>query len=319
VLDFSRLEAERLELRPEPVDLAALLDRGMRPLRTNAHTKGLTLELSIADPVPRHLVCDPTLLNLVLSNLVGNAVKFTEQGRVELSVHLAGTRNGCAKLAFAVQDTGIGIPADKQALIFEAFSQVDASPSRRHGGSGLGLAIAARVTKLMGGRIEVESAPGQGSRFSFEIDLEYPARPVSEPAPAAAGAPAGAPQQGMRILVAEDNPVNQWVIRHQLDDLGHRVTLAENGQLALDQFSQGQFNLILMDIQMPEMDGYQATAAIRNLERNRGGRIPIVALTAHAHPDDERKCLDAGMDGYLTKPIDVADLELALTRLAGQN
>ncbi|MDD5365357.1 MAG: ATP-binding protein [Gallionellaceae bacterium] len=319
ILDFSRIEADRLELATAPVDLWALVRQGMRPLQANALVKKLALDISLAKDVPGRVVCDPVRLNQVLANLVGNAIKFTDHGRVVLTVSLASESSHRARLAFVVEDTGIGIPTNQQAHIFEAFSQADTSASRRHEGSGLGLSIASRLVKLMGGDIRVESSPGQGSRFSFEIELDKTAG-HDAPRPVIAVDPLPRPGQhsGLNILVAEDNPVNQWVTRRLLDDLGHRWALAENGQAALEALHLHDYDAILMDIQMPEMDGYQATAAIRSLEKTAGGHIPIIALTAHAHPDDEAKCLAAGMDGYLRKPVDAAELSDTLEKLAAR-
>ncbi|NTV94120.1 MAG: response regulator [Thiobacillus sp.] len=316
ILDFARVEADRLELVPCPTALRSLLEQAMRPLQANALVKGLALDVSVANAIPDQVVCDPVRLTQVLTNLVGNAIKFTDQGSVTLMANLVEERDGRVRLAFAVQDTGIGIPADQQELIFEAFRQADSSASRRHGGSGLGLSIAARLVGLMGGTIKVASAPGRGSRFSFEIDLDKAvAAAAADPVETAAAEPARH-CTGLSILVAEDNPVNQWVIRRMLDHLGHRATLAENGHAVLDLLSRDGYDAILMDIQMPELDGYQAAAAIREEEKRQGGHIPIIALTAHAHPEDARKCLAAGMDAYLAKPVESAELSEVLEKLA---
>ncbi|MFA5081954.1 MAG: ATP-binding protein [Hydrogenophilaceae bacterium] len=319
ILDFSRIEADRLDLATTPVDLGALIRQGMRPLQANAMVKKLTLEIALAKDLPDRVVCDPVRLNQVLANLVGNAIKFTDQGRVVLAASLASESGQRARLAFVVEDTGIGIPTDQQAHIFEAFSQADTSASRRHEGSGLGLSIASRLVRLMGGDIRVESTPGQGSRFSFEIELDKTAgHDAPEISIAADPLPRQSRHTDLNILVAEDNPVNQWVTRRLLDDLGHRWALAENGRAAIEALQQHDYDAILMDIQMPEMDGYQATAAIRSLEKTAGGHIPIIALTAHAHPDDEAKCLAAGMDGYLRKPVDTTELSDMLEKLAAR-
>ncbi|WP_165873585.1 PAS domain-containing hybrid sensor histidine kinase/response regulator [Parasulfuritortus cantonensis] len=319
ILDFARIEADRLELKPAPTGLRAALARCMLPLQANAVVKGLAFDIAVAPEVPEQVFCDALRLGQILSNLVGNAIKFTDAGSVILSVKLKDERAGSARLAFAVQDTGIGIPQDRQASIFEAFNQVDASASRRAGGSGLGLSIASRLVAQMGGEIKVESTPGRGSLFSFEIDLPRAetvlAAPADQPATTAAVRPVGMAR--LAVLVAEDNPVNQWVIRHLLEDLGHHPTVAENGRAALAAWRDGRFDVILMDIQMPELDGYQATVEIRGAERDRGqGHIPIIALTAHASRDDEAKCLAAGMDGYLAKPVEAGRLTEMLDKLA---
>ena len=312
ILDYARIEADRLELHPEPVDLGALIDKGLPSLQANAHAKGLDLEISVAEAVPRQLMIDPIQLNQVLANLVGNAIKFTDQGRVALKVSLVGERNNLATLAFTVEDTGIGIPADKLAVIFDAFSQVDMSASRRHGGSGLGLSIASRLVSLMGGEIRVASTPGQGSVFSFEITLVKAPQPAARAAfPARSGG-----QAGLDVLVVEDNPVNQWVIRRLLDDLGHQPTLVESGAAAIERCRQARYDLILMDIQLPGMDGYLTAAAIRSMTAGAGRRIPIIALTAHADPEAVAKCQEAGMDGCLSKPVEASELADLLGTLA---
>ncbi|MFZ5484485.1 MAG: ATP-binding protein [Pseudomonadota bacterium] len=314
ILDFSRIEAERLELHVEPVDLRGLIERSLKPLLASAHAKGLDLEVAFDPSLPSHVLCDPVRLGQILGNLIGNGIKFTDHGRVKLELHRLDAEGDPARIAFRVRDTGIGIPKDKQATIFDAFFQVDSTASRRHGGSGLGLAIAASLVHMMGGRIEVDSTPGHGSEFTFELELALAPAPEAL-APSEDAAPSASVPHSLNILVAEDNPVNQWVIRHMLADLGHQATLVENGIQVLEHIHKNRYDLILMDIQMPEMDGYQATAAIRGMESMQGGHLPIIALTAHAHTDDENKCLAAGMDGYLTKPVESAQLEATMARI----
>lgn len=451
VLDYSKIEAGRLELDPVPFVLRDMLAESMHPVAVRAQQKGLELSYRVAPDVPEALVGDPERLNQVLVNLLGNAIKFTATGDVHLDVRLAPDAppphlpGGQCAVAFSVSDTGIGISADKQALIFEAFTQADASTTRRFGGTGLGLAISSRLVQMMGGQISVESTPGQGSTFRFiyaltmaeapepaadlarealadmrvlvvddnainrrvlqEVLVGWGTRPdLADDAPAAlallqeaqvsggryalmitdmhmpgldgiqlaervkqqpqldrlpilmltsAGQPGDvergrrvgidafvtkpvgqrqllsavlrllastvcapawatpqpvtpvrAPVSPLRILLAEDNPVNQRVAVAILAKRGHIVTVADNGQQALEAIEHGTFDVVLMDVQMPELDGFEATAAVRQLERSgRRDHLPIIAMTAHAMSGDRERCLAGGMDDYISKPI----------------
>ncbi|HSD66994.1 MAG TPA: response regulator, partial [Vicinamibacteria bacterium] len=444
VLDFSKIEAGRLDLNPAEFDLRETLGDTLRTLGLRAHQKGLELAGRIAPGVPDRLVGDAPRLRQVLVNLVGNAIKFTEHGEVVVQVEKESEEAGAVVLGFLVADTGIGIPRDKQELIFEAFAQADGSTTREYGGTGLGLSISAQLVGLMGGRITVDSEPGQGSRFRFslrfgkapargrvadrlparlrglrvlvvddnatnrrileEVLNQWRMRPtVVASAPAAleameaaavAGRPypvvlldasmpvmdgfslaakiqqsprlAGAsimmlssgarpgdrarcfelgisayltkpvkqsdlmdtiagvfasrrggptarprtapasPAEGrrrLRVLVAEDNAVNQEVAVGMLERAGHEATVAGNGREVLALLEREAFDVVLMDVQMPELDGLETTAAIRERERAAGGHLPIVALTAHAMKGDAERCLAAGMDAYLAKPL----------------
>lgn len=302
ILDFSKIESGRMELHPEPFSLRELARLVVEPLAVRGQTKGLEVGLILAKGVPDRLVGDATCLRQVLINLLGNGIKFTERGRVELAIHAVEIGADLARLAFVVSDTGIGIPEHKRQLIFEAFSQADMTTTRRYGGTGLGLTISARLVEMMGGKIDVESEPGKGSRFHFEIEL-----PLDKDAAAIPEARSQVPDVPgplrLHLLVVEDNKVNQLLVTKMLDKLGHRVELAHDGRDALEKWRTGRPDIILMDIQMPVMDGYEATQAIRAAEQQAGGHVPIVALTAHASPDDERRCLESGMDAYLSKPI----------------
>jgi signal transduction histidine kinase/CheY-like chemotaxis protein len=447
ILDFSKIEAGKLVLDPAPFGLRQLLQDSIKTLALRAGQKGLELTCDISPDAPDSLVGDATRLRQVLLNLLGNAIKFTEQGDVALSVETEWIEERKARLRCSVRDTGIGIPKNKQEYIFEMFAQVDGSTTRRYGGTGLGLAISQQLLKLMGTSLLLESEPGKGSNFYFVIDLDLaPERagvqPLANPAslrgilalvvddnevnrkildrmlnrwqmrsvvvdsgaaalaaierarqsgemfrlilldahmpqmdgfelaqrihemPALNGAvvlmlssahhlgdtakcrdagierclvkpifqndllqtilatqkppqppslravPTLQPRStpGLQILLVEDNPVNQKVAMKVLEKCGHRVKVAGNGREAVDLTSRHAFDLILMDIQMPDMDGYEATDDIRTRERNTGGHVPIVAMTAHAMQGDRERCLSAGMDDYIAKPIHLKDL-----------
>ncbi len=456
ILDFSKIEAGKLELDPIPFRLRDTVARIMKPLAFRAGEKGLELLCNVRPELPEQIIADPTRLTQIIINLVGNALKFTSVGEVELSVGLDSIENDLARLHFSVRDTGIGIPKDKQKSIFEAFSQADSATTRKFGGTGLGLTISTRLVRMMGGQIWVESEPGEGSCFHFTMNapIAHPEenvepiksvslhglrvlivddnstnlrilsemvaaegmKPTRAPSAAAAlqelQAAAGseapfelalldcqmpdvdgfalveqirekdalakttllmltsAGQRGdgarcrslgiaayltkpvlqvqlleamklalgrkaertaprelitrhtlpaklssLRILLAEDNLVNQKVAGRMLERERHTVTVVGNGHEALRAFEGEAFDLILMDIQMPEMDGIEATIAIREKERNSGGHVPIIALTAHAMSGDRERFLAVGMDGYVTKPIKIVDLVGEIERL----
>ena len=303
ILDFSKIESRRIELESLAFALADAVHAVVKPLAVRAREKGLRLLISIAADAPAHVVGDPGRVKQILANLLGNAVKFTERGSVTLDVTVDALEDGRAALHFRVADTGIGIPADKRAAIFEPFRQVDGSMTRRFGGTGLGLAIASTLAGLMGGRVWVESEPGAGSTFHFTAPLE--ASDTSSRADLPQPDRRDALQlRRARILVAEDNIVNQRVAEGLLTKRGHEVMLVSNGHEALEALRRGAFDLVLMDIQMPDMDGFEATAAIRQWERETGRHVRIVAMTAHAMNGDRERCLAAGMDDYLSKPID---------------
>ena len=317
ILDLSKVEAGRLELECIPFSLSRCLTETITTLALAARQKGLELVCQPAPGLPEALLGDPFRLRQVLLNLIGNAVKFTAAGRVSVRiqpVELCGER---IHLQFSVSDTGIGIPPDRQQYVFEPFCQADGSTTRRYGGSGLGLSISAKLVSLMGGRIWVDSAPGQGSTFHFTACFQ-PA-PESEeplPLPAPEDVELGRFLPPLRILLVEDNPVNQKLAARMLEKRGHQVTVAGNGREAVTLTQAGAFDLVLMDIHMPEMDGLEASAAIRALERATGEHVAIVAMTALAMAGDREKCLQAGMDGYLAKPIRPAELFAALQKHA---
>ncbi|HYL35316.1 MAG TPA: PAS domain S-box protein [Bryobacteraceae bacterium] len=324
ILDLSKIEAGRMELLPATFSLRQSVEDTVRMLAVTARQKGLELNVQVEPDAPELVTGDPLRLRQIISNLVGNAIKFTDHGCVTVGVKVEEQGAANATLHFLVSDTGIGIPEEKQAWIFEPFRQVDGSTTRRHEGSGLGLAICARLAELMGGRLWVESRAGQGSTFHFMAPFETTA---GEKAPqpddsldgrvsnlAAAVRPDG--ETPLRILVAEDNIVNQNLILNLLKREGHTVELASNGREVLAASQSKSFDLILMDVQMPQMDGFEATAAIRESEKVSGRHLPIVAITAHAMQGHREQCIQVGMDDYLTKPIDLAKLRAVLRKYA---
>ncbi|MFP4072272.1 MAG: PAS domain S-box protein [Desulfovibrionales bacterium] len=310
LLDLSRIESGKMELVWEDFDLHALLGRCVKIFQLPGQEKGVFLSLSQSSDLPQFVRGDAGKLEQVLKNLLFNAVKFTEQGEVELTVTPMGE---AGELLFSVRDTGIGIPADRIDDLFKSFSQLDPSLSKKYGGAGLGLAISKRLVELMGGTIWVESTEGKGSRFFFSIKL--PASTVNVDMIAQgnlSGPELLALLPKLSILLAEDNKVNTLFLTKVLSQAGHCVVSVENGREALEVFETDTYDLVLMDIQMPEMDGLQATRAIRKKERtlqgNKATLVPIIALTAYAMKGDREKFLQAGMDGYVSKPVDFAKL-----------
>jgi signal transduction histidine kinase len=309
ILDFSKIEAGRLELESSTFAPAEIVQTVCAPFVGAAQAKGLEFVVRIESGVPTLLIGDALRLRQVLTNLVSNAIKFTEQGSVSVTCSLSGIRTDGIELRFAVSDTGIGVAASAQNRIFDPFAQADAQTTRRYGGTGLGLAIVRRLVTLMGGKVELRSSPGQGSTFMFTVLLQRPAsedyqRPVIDatgPRFSSAFAPA--------ILLAEDNSVNREVLTEMLEHIGCRVTAVENGALALAAVAEKDFDAILMDCQMPVMDGHTAASELRALERAASQKPTfIIALTADATAENRRRCIDAGMDEVVTKPISQARL-----------
>ena len=315
ILDVSKIEAGRLILEPIAFELRAQLDRCMKTLAYRAIEKGLTLRHDVTPDVPDHLTADWLRLQQVLINLVGNALKFTEHGRVVVTIDVQNRTSDAATLHVSVADTGIGVPVDRQAAIFEPFTQADGSTARRHGGTGLGLTISRRLVEMMGGRLWLSSEPGKGSTFHFTVLVKVRPKPSVPEARAQAPAHPGASRETLRILLAEDNIVNRFLAVRLLEKEGHVVHTAVNGRAALDALKDDRFDIALMDLQMPEMDGFEATALIREKERTTREHLPIIALTANAMVGDQEKCLQAGMDGYVSKPIDVALLLAEIRRV----
>jgi signal transduction histidine kinase/CheY-like chemotaxis protein len=316
LLDLSKIEAGLLELHPQPFSLVELVASQTVLFEARASQKGLRLLTQFDPELPAVVNGDAPRLAQVLRNLLGNAVKFTHRGSVTLAVHRVADAPGV--LRFEVRDSGIGIPTDRQRTIFEAFTQADSGVARAYGGTGLGLTISSRLVALMGGRIGVDSREGEGSCFHVELSL-----PVSTEAPVVVWAPstpepAGVMQSSLRILLADDNPQNVLLVQAYLEGEGHRLDVVHDGAAAVERFAAQPYDLVLMDVQMPGMDGYQATAALRALERRRGSApVPVVALTANALPDDERRSLQAGCQAHLTKPFSRAQLRRVIARLTG--
>ncbi len=365
VLDFSKLNAGKMELTSIPTDPREVVHEVVNLFRHTVREKGIDLQTRISEDVPRLVRADPARLRQVLVNLVGNAVKFTHEGHVEVHVGLQARREGAVELRFTVLDTGIGIAPASRSKLFQPFSQADGSITRNYSGTGLGLVISRRLTEMMGGQIDFESEFGHGTTFWFTIvvplaaeeravmrprssgagrklvarrlrtrpDAAEPSsivRPRKDGVTHAVGSPLGSVERtgakpspadagelaGVRVLLVEDNPVNQKVAAKMLDKLGCSVDLAENGAVALERYDSGRYALVLMDLSMPIMDGLEATRLIRLRETQTGRRVPIVALTANAMEGDRERCIGAGMDEYLTKPVRAEGLAEVIVRYA---
>jgi signal transduction histidine kinase/CheY-like chemotaxis protein len=342
ILDFSKVEAGKLAVENRPFNLNAVTEQVVSLLSPQAVQKGLHVDIHVDEAIPDQFVGDGGRVRQVMLNLLGNAIKFTHQGRVRIDLDYqrsshAGTRD---VVRCMVSDTGIGIEHDKQSLMFKEFSQADASTTKQFGGTGLGLAISRRLIELMGGMLDFSSEPGVGSRFWFTLPVlemtesmidtivvEEMASPHSAPGDAIVatflappGRAAQSPAAPPHVLVAEDNVVNQRLVKRMLEKLGCTVDMANDGLQAVTLAVAGQYDLIVMDCSMPEMDGYQATGEIRRLQQEGGlPHIPIIALTANALREDREKCLAAGMDDYLSKPVSQDGLRTVLTKYAPQN
>jgi signal transduction histidine kinase/ActR/RegA family two-component response regulator len=312
ILDLSKIDAGKLEIEAIPFSLRSLMMEACRTFSFQAEQKGLRLACITAAEAPDSWVGDPGRLRQVLLNLLGHAMKFTESGSVTARAS-AVESNGQFELRFEVADTGIGVPLDKQAQIFEAFSQADGSITRRFGGTGLGLTICSRLVERMGGSIQVNSVPGQGSTFTFNVRAER-IDEIANPDAMLGSRPEAPPQ---RILVAEDNKVNQTVVSRMLERAGHTVAIAGDGQKAVEMCMAGGFDLVLMDVHMPILDGFQAASRIREMERSKGMHTPLIALTANAMAGDRERCLRAGMDAYISKPVSRDVLLDTIAQVAG--
>jgi signal transduction histidine kinase/CheY-like chemotaxis protein/ligand-binding sensor domain-containing protein len=318
ILDFSKVEAGKLELVSSGFDLRQCITDVVRTLSPGASERGLELRSRIDPRIPALLLGDEQRLRQVLMNLVGNALKFTHQGQVRIEASIQSRKEAEVTLHLLVADTGVGIPAEKQNIIFEPFEQGDGSTTRRYGGTGLGLAISTKLVRLMDGDLRVESPwrdPETGGLVSGSA-FHFTGRFMEDVSPQHSETVALAPvPHGLRVLLVEDNPVNQRLAKRLLEKSGHIVHVAAHGREALTLLDREVVDVVLMDLQMPEMDGFEATAAIRASEKLRGGHLPIVALTAHALTGDRENCLAAGMDGYLAKPYRSEDLNRTLAEV----
>lgn len=313
ILDFSRLEANKVDVRKSATDLRALVDGAARMMSVLAERKGLKLNLAIADSVPGYLLLDGPHLNQVLINLLGNAVKFTRTGHVSLEVSALPSGTGGQELRFVIADTGIGIPPSMRASIFQPFERGRSGDRDQIAGTGLGLAITARFVDMMNGRIRLLDQPGPGTTFEVVLPAEVASKPELV-SPQTTEKPEMRPVRALHILVAEDTPASQLVIRTMLEKLGHKVTMASDGQMAVDFLGSDDFDLGILDIQMPHKSGLEVVGEVRQLSGRRGA-IPIVALSAQAFHTDRQEALEAGFDDHLSKPIRQEDLNRLLHRV----
>ena len=326
ILDLSKIEAGKLGIEQVPYSPAGVMQEVTQAIRARAQAKGLSLQCDLDPSLPAMILGDPVRLRQILLNLCDNAIKFTETGSVKVEALAQPTDTGSVELMVRVRDTGIGIPAEKQELIFQAFSQADTSTTRKYGGTGLGLTICASLTALMGGRIWLESEAGQGSCFCFTVQgvvapigqagiVDISPDPVRSTV-AKETIPVSRPtDRRLQILLAEDNPLNQRLAILLLERWGHDVVLAQDGIEAVSLFGQREWDLVLMDMQMPNMDGVAATRAIRATETGRR-RTPIVAMTANAMNADRALCLEAGMDAFLSKPFETERFRALVDQMA---
>ena len=323
ILDFSKIDAGKMSLDVADVEIRPLIADVITLTSEAAKKKGLTVQVQLAPDIPAELRGDPIRLRQILFNLVGNAIKFTEQGGVHVSVKTVpcNQKNSDAiVLYWTVKDTGIGITLDQQARLFGAYAQADVSTARKYGGTGLGLMICCQLVELMGGAMMVESKPGEGSSFSYATSL-LPAiqREISAHVGKAALAPIADRTTPLRILVVDDNEINQVVACKFLQKLGCQVEVARNGREAVESITHATYDAVLMDCEMPEMDGYEATQEVRRQEQATARHLPVIALTGHASPEAAEKCRQAGMDDVMTKPITLLTLRETLERLLAQS
>ncbi len=324
ILDYSRLESGKATLDVAECSLQQILDDSVRLVKARADEKKLAVELEIADTLPQAVLADQQKVMQIILNLLSNAVKFTEEGKITVSAVLRDRIDKSCWVEIRVQDTGIGIEPEKQKVIFDSFTQADGSHSRQYGGTGLGLAISKQLAELMDGELSVESEPGKGSTFIFSkwydiVELLPPPEPGADTGTASVTVVSREETdqiaRNIRILLVEDNLVNQKITAKILEKNGFTVQVVENGRAAVEAMAAGAYDLVLMDVQMPVMDGLEATRKIRAMEKQLGGHTPIIALTANAMKGDREKCIDAGMDEYITKPIKPKDLLAAIDKI----
>jgi signal transduction histidine kinase/HPt (histidine-containing phosphotransfer) domain-containing protein/ActR/RegA family two-component response regulator len=320
ILDFSKMEAGKYEIRPREFAPRALIAESLSLFAQRAQEKGLALGHQVAEEIPADLVGDPDRIKQILVNLIGNAVKFTDIGEVRVEAKLSGSRER-QFFEVVIIDTGCGIAPEAQSELFQAFTQVDGSHARKHGGTGLGLAIAKRLAELMAGDIWLESEVGKGSRFGFKVEVlrAKPRGVISVPSGQDGSSDLRrAPRTGRPLLVVDDNEINRFVAVEHLNKMGYRVVTVASGEEAVDAVSSGQYAAVLMDCQMPGMDGYTAAREIRRLEEGTETHIPIIAVTAHALDGERAHVLSSGMDDYIAKPVTPVILERTLERWIGR-
>jgi len=326
LLDFSKIEAGRLELEDTAFSLSGLITGALDTFRPQASAKGLLLEAYIAAGSNDALVGDPTRVRQILFNLLSNALKFTKKGGVEVRASTSPLGDGATRVTLAVRDTGIGLNDEQRARLFQPFAQADSSTTRRFGGTGLGLSIVRRLTELMNGSVDIQSAPGQGSTFTVTLALkaapaDSPLAALLRPEAAAKPDPLLVRSERLRVLVVDDHPVNREVLVRQLDLIGLAADSANDGVEGLEAWAAGQYTAVLADIHMPRMDGYELVRRIRDAEADgkRRGRTPVVAVTANAMKGEEDRCIEAGMDAYLVKPVNIERLRTTLERWLSVN
>lgn len=307
ILDFSKIEAGKMEIENIDFNLQKLIGNITSTYKTTTEAKGLYFKSAIAPNMPSVVVGDPTRLNQILNNLLSNALKFTEYGGITLTVNVLSQDNDSSKLCFTVHDTGIGIPKDKQELIFSSFSQATNDTTRKYGGTGLGLTISRQLAIMQGGQITLLSEEGKGSSFSLEITYKHGTEKAETEAPVSTMPEMIKVDHKPNILLAEDNEINQLFVKTILKK-DFNLVIAPNGKIVIDLLNKDNFDLILMDLHMPEMDGYTATSVIRKMDNQEKRTIPIIALTAAAIKGEKEKCIGAGMDDYISKPFETQDL-----------
>ena len=316
ILDFSKIEVGKLDLENIAFNLRKELSDFFKLSRSVAVQKNIDFEFFIDQGIPEYIFGDPLRIKQIVMNLVNNAIKFTSKGHVKVNILALSTTENLVNLKIEVIDSGVGIPKNKLDDIFLAFNQADSSTTRKYGGTGLGLSICAQLAHLMGGAIYVNSLLGQGSTFVFTVTLHVTSQSIVDQSLLIINENKKfkIEKKQLKILLAEDNLINQKITFTFLKRLGHLVDVADNGRIAVEMFEADNYDLILMDIQMPEVSGFEATSAIREIEKKSSGHTPIIALTAHALVGDKEKCLDSGMDDYLTKPLSYEGLEKSLSK-----
>jgi CheY-like chemotaxis protein len=303
ILDFSKIEAGKIELAKVVFNLKSIAEGLKNSFYQLAKNKGIDLIAEIDKRIPQNLIGDPIRINQVLTNLIGNALKFTEKGKVIISLKLEKDQKKSSTIQFSISDTGIGIHKDKQGIIFKEFTQANADTTRKYGGTGLGLAISQRLVRVLGGVIKVISKPGQGSTFYFSLQLPKTDIPIVEQQPLVSSTTDVEFTKSYKILIVEDNEINKIIAEKFLTKWGFEVDHAENGQVAIEKHQNGNFDLILMDLEMPVMSGYEATLAIREMSAAKKRSIPIIALTASAMLDIQKKIYSLGMNDFILKPF----------------